>query len=241
MQLNEIRGRIGTQLVSQQSSDVGEDEKRFRRTAIRTQRAHEQRAQALPKRMLLDEPGKLGHDRPVGAQPKIGLGPVLDRREAQPLEFGGPRLCSGAVRHVGERGPAPQRQRGTQEFGRVLGIPAREGEPPLRAQPFEPGRVHVVGRHPQPVAGLDVLDGAAQRGTQPEHLGLQGMRRAGRRPVQVLDQAVDAHHLAGSDQQQRQQGTPAPAAEGLLAAVGTPHLCRAEDAEPHVNPACTRG
>ncbi len=75
------------------------------------QREHRQPAEPLARRVLAREPGCLGHDRVVVAELDLRLEPVLERGQAQLVEPRDLVLEERLEREVGERWPAPERER----------------------------------------------------------------------------------------------------------------------------------
>ena len=170
------------------------------------------------------------------AQPR--LQPVLDGGEAALLQPLRERPYGRRVRHVGERVPAPQRQRVGQDGGRALWLPGGQRPPPRVRHPLEPSCIDVISVDGQPIAGGERVDGHRGEGPpQPGDAGLQRMSGVAGRAVavEVVDQRVGGDDAAGVGEQEREQCPQRRPADSHLAAVVAPRRRRAEDPEPHPN------
>ncbi len=172
--------------------------------------------------------------RPPGAQ--LRLDPVLLRGEPQLRQ---PRHRCRRVRRVGDLGqrrPAPQRERVAQRRPRRRRVPVTQRRPPLPGQPLEPPGVHVVRVEVEPVTapGCCVPPSAGHRPAQPGHERLHRVRGVGRRLVapERLGQRGHAHRPArvqGEADQQRPQPRPGDVDRPIAVA----DLKRPEDPHPH--------
>ena len=82
--------------------------------------------------MLVDEPLQLPDHLGVAAQRELGLDRLLDRSHPQILEPGYLGLGERLVREVGERRPAPERQRALEALSLWRGGPFTD----LAYEPF---------------------------------------------------------------------------------------------------------
>ena len=114
--------------------------------------------------------------------------------------------------HVAQCGPAPELEGVAQPVRRRLGIgPVRVGHQSLEARGVDLG-----GPHVQDVARrLSDEPAVAELLPEPRHIYLDALQRgAGRRLTpELVDQAIGGNNLVGVDEQQREQGALAPAAE----------------------------
>jgi hypothetical protein len=97
------------------------------------ERAHQLAVEPLLARVFGDELVQLGDQVVAGAHGEVGLDAVLDGAQAQRLEPDGGRLGEARSGRVGQRRPAPQRERLPQRRRRLPGVhaqllPARPGE-----------------------------------------------------------------------------------------------------------------
>jgi hypothetical protein len=144
----------------------------------------------------------------VPPEPQLAVEVRLGHGQSPLLPGGGGRLGDPA-RQPGQRGTAPQVERGPQQPGGLGGLPGRGLGP--GGQGLEAGRVQVIGAQTDPVAGRLGLDqvrapARGQRPPQPRHdvAGLLG-RRGGRIVLpQRVDQPADRDQAAGLEQQDGQ-------------------------------------
>jgi hypothetical protein len=148
---------------------------------------------------------ELAHKLSVLARGEIGVDPLLERAEAQLLELRRVCLRERLVGEVGQRRPAPQRERLAQLRGRGGGIGAGR----LRDQRLKAGQVE-LGR-------LDVERVAGRGGHQPaiaellahaRDVDLDALRHRGRRRVtpDLVHEALGRDDVVGVQQQHRQHG-----------------------------------
>ena len=153
------------------------------------QREHEEAAEPFAVGVLRGEPGRVGDRVVVAAELDLRLDPVLERGQPELVEAGDLALEERLEREVGERGPAPERERVAQGCG-ALG--RRQG-PRVVHQALEPAGVDRAGVDAQQVAGRAGLDHfLAERVPEPRDGVLHdrvGRRRRVRAP-EVVDQRV---------------------------------------------------
>ena len=117
------------------------------------QREHELPAQPLAQRLGRHQPLQLAHELATAAHRQIGLDAILDRRRAQVLQARDLGRRERLERHVGQRRPAPLRQRRAQPRRRAPVVAGRQRAPPVLAQPLEPPEVKLIRLDAQPIAG----------------------------------------------------------------------------------------
>ena len=174
---------------------------------------------------------ELGH-QPVGcAGGQVGLDPVLDSLQAQPVQAGDGRLGEGGGGRIGQGRAPPQGQGLAQQGPRPVRVAAQllaAGQ----GQCLEADGVHGLGVHGQPVAARRGLEHPREQTPQPGDERLQGVRRPRRRVVvpDRVDQLGRGHHPPGVEgQAQQQPAQPRPGHLDGQARAG-PHLQRARTA-----------
>ena len=162
LELAQLRAGIDAKLLDEglACSAVGSERVRLATRAV--EREHELRAGALAQRLGLDERLELGDELGVTAQCQVGIDALLDDDGSQLLEARDLRLRERLVDEVGERRPAPERERLAQhDFGG--GCVARlERGPPLLRQPGEAVQVHLLGIELEDVARRARRDDGAE-------------------------------------------------------------------------------
>jgi hypothetical protein len=205
------------------------------------QGAHQQQPQALPQRMVRQQPAQLGHGLVVSAESEFGRDPQFGSTEAEFVQPFGFRLDQRRRRDVGQRTAVPQTEGLGQPRGRPLGIPGGERPPAVPHHGLEQQRVRVLLGHPELVAGGAGDQQAAVRvvhqAAQPQHVDADEVGCPGRRvvPPDLADQRVGGDGLPRVDQQRRQHGTPLGGPDPPPVFPG-PDLNRTEQTEPHHYP-----
>ena len=205
------------------------------------QGAHQQQPQALPQRMVGQQPAQLGDGLVVPAEGEFGRDPQFVGAEAEFGEPFGLRLDQRRRRDVGQRPAVPQTEGLGQPAGRPLGVPGGERPPAVPDHGLEQQRVGVVPGHPQQVAGgpgdQQVPVGVVHQPAQPQHVDADQVGRPGRRliPPELADQRVGGDDLPGVDEQCGQHGTPLGGPDSPPVFPG-PDLNRPEQPEPHHYP-----
>jgi hypothetical protein len=200
------------------------------------ERQHQLAAQPFPERVAGDERLQLSHQLVMSAQGQVRIDLQLDCLEACLLELGDLLLGEGLEGELRERWAAPQAECLPQQRRRTRRI--RGGDLPcLLDQPFEPPGVQLLRVHLEHIAGLAGDDQLTLQGSaEPGHHHLQRIRRVGGQVAapELIDQPISRDHLAGVDQQDRQQRPLlGPAHWHLPIALG--HLQRPKDPELHVS------
>ena len=189
-----VGSRVDAELVGEPGPQRLVPGERVRLPSGSGQRPHQQPGELLVQRVFRDQRLKLADAGGGPARVEL-LREEGDRRvQPQLLKAAGERL--GEVPGIRERRPAPQRQ--------------RLGHGPLGDEPLKAQRVHVAGRHRQPVPRTRLLHGRrpAQCPAGPRHQSLQRVRHIGgeRAVPDGPGQRAGAHRLAA---RQRQPGDQA--------------------------------
>ena len=162
--------------------------------------------------MLGDQPLELGHDVGVAAERQVGVDALLQRRGVPLLEPGDLGLRERLVGNVGQRRPAPQRERLAQPRGGVGGSLARERLATLVREPLETIHVELAVLHLEHVAAAPRLKSlpvaVVERATQLADVVLQHLRGRRRRRLapQRVDQPIARDRLVAMQQQQGENG-----------------------------------
>ena len=160
LELLQRLARIEAELVAQRGARVLHDRERVGLAARAVERAHQQPAQALAQRVIADERFQLRHRLGVAADGEVGLEPVLERDQAQPLQPPDLVRREGLVAEVGERLAAPERERVAQHGARLLRPAGVEQAPALVEQLLEPLQIERAVGGPHDVAQRVRLDHA---------------------------------------------------------------------------------
>ena len=107
-------------------------------------RKHEQAAQPLPERMLVDQDLELGREPGVPAERELGLDSLLRHREPELLEALDVAAGEVLVLEVGQRATAPERLGLTERRDGLLRLRVINGALPFRGKPFEPRQVELL-------------------------------------------------------------------------------------------------
>ena len=94
-------------------------------------------AEALAQWVLADQRFQFAHDGAVAAEREVGLEPRFERGHAELLEPRALGLCERLGGELGQRRPAPERQRLAEPVGRLAGRalrPAPRAPPPRRSR-----------------------------------------------------------------------------------------------------------
>ena len=138
MQVAERAARLDAELVDERGPRRAEGLERLRLPAAAVQGEHQLAAQALSQRVLARQRLQLADELVVAADREIGVDPVLERGQPQLAEPRDLALDERLVGQVGQRRPAPQRERRAQLLRRRRGIRAVGlGDEPLKAREVE--------------------------------------------------------------------------------------------------------
>ncbi len=173
-------------------------------------------AQVLAQRVLSDQRLELAHH--------VAMMPEREVRFDPPFERGNPQLLEAralvpreGLRELGQCAPAPERERGTQQLSRLLGMALREGPPGVGDRALEARQVQLVVPNLEQVAGrARVQTGLRKRLPQLRDLYLHHLLRRLRDALapQGVDDLVAAHAAVGVKQQDRQQRALLPCRDG---------------------------
>ena len=187
--------------------------------------------------MLAHERLELGHGLGVAAERELGFEPQLDRGQAQLLEPRGLVAREGVVAEVGQRRPAPERERLAASTSAACS--ASPSPSSRRARPSSSSNVSrssVPALDAKRVARRPRLDHTrAERLAQLRDVHLNRLDRRRRRPL-APEQADDRRgrdELAPAQQQQREHRPLPRRAHRQLPAV-LPHRERAQNPELHL-------
>ena len=159
--------------------------------------------------MLPDERLQLGQRPGVPAQRQLPVEAQLERREPQLLEPGDRRLRERLVREVGNRRPAPQRERSLDELDCRLRVGAAERLRRLGRPPLEADEVQALGLDVQDVAGragLDLLRTEQLAELRNLPLNLRHRRHRWLPRVQVVGEPLDRDDPVGGQEQDPECG-----------------------------------
>ena len=213
LELLQRRARLDPELVDEHASRGLVGGQRLGLAARPVEREHQLAAQALAQGMLGRERLELRDQRGVPAEGEVGVDPPLDREQVHLLEAPDRRLRERLVGEVGERRPAPERERLAQPLGGLL----RLGAAGLLDETLEPVEIELLRREPDHVAGRErdeQLGAGAERLAQPRDARLEraGVRLRGLVRPQLLDQPARRDDLVRVEEEQREQAAlPLPA------------------------------
>jgi hypothetical protein len=122
LEVAQLRPGVEPERVAQRASAAAEDGERIALAAAAVEREHELRLQPLAQRVLRRERVELGDELDVLSEGEVGVEPLLQRHEPQLLEARDLGLGERLVRHVRERGAAPERERLAQRRRGGLGL-----------------------------------------------------------------------------------------------------------------------
>ena len=167
--------------------------------------------QALAEGMLGDERLELRHELRMLPEREVGVDPPLDRQQVQLLEARDRRLRERLVGEIGERGPAPERERLAQQLGGRGGI----GRAGLLDEALEAVDVELLGVEPERRSRARRVTrqrgAGAERLAQPRDARLERRRTLLRRLArpQLLDQPVRRDDLVRVEEQEARAGCAA--------------------------------
>ena len=204
LELLEAGPRLHPELLDQGVAGGAVGPERVRLPARAVEREHELRARPLAQRLRVDDGLQLGHELDVAAEREIGVDPFLQRHESKLLEPRDLCLREGLVGEVGERRPAPERERLAESRRRTRCIPGGQALPAFVCEPREAVHVHSRRIELEHVAGRAPGDRLRpERLTQLRDVHLHRVRgRVWRlaRP-EDLDQLIDGDDAARLERQ----------------------------------------
>ena len=240
LQAAQLLTRLDPQLLGQHLPGAAVGGQRIGLPLSPVQSQHQQPPQPLPHRILRHQLFQLPDHLPGQPPLNVGLEPSLHRHQPQLLQPGGLQRQRLHLSHIGQRPPAPQRQRLPEPARRNHRLPPAQRLPARPHQPLKPADVHPVGldRDRVPAALRDQRSLWIQQRAEPRHIRAQRLARPRRRgpPPQHLGQILRRHHPAPSHHQQRQhRPLLRPAQPKLPAIADRPH--RPQDPQlKHPNP-----
>ena len=228
MQLAQRGSGLDADLLDERRSRLPEGLQRLCLAARAVEREHPLRLQPFAQRVARDEHLELGEDLAMAARRQVAVDRALGRGQVQLLEAADLAGRERLLGDVGERRPAPQRERLARQ---VVGDERREAQ-----------RIDVAVAQAQLVpapAGDDLRAVAAgrQRLANLRDVQLHHLGRRGRRILapERLDESIARHRRALVEGQHGQQRPRLALADGHRTAVGR-DLHRTEDADLHVPP-----
>ena len=219
LQLLQSRARVEAEILGENLARVAVHLERLRLAVAAVEREDPLLEEPLAIRMLGGERFELGDDGVVAAAGELRVVAELERREPQllePLGLGGPPHL---LRKIGERRPAPERERLAEVVGRVVGTAGFETGAAAIEQALEAVEIELVLADHDAVAAARRLDPlGAERAAQSVHVDLQRLDGGCRRCLspEPVDQLVGRHDAAAIHEQEREQarcfGAPSAAA-----------------------------
>ena len=168
------------------------------------EREHELTPQAFPHGVLPHERFQLGDDLRVAAEGKLAISQIHQRAQPLLLQLRDLVARERLEEHIGEGGPAPERERLAVGTPSPLELVARRKPPPLRHELAETRRIDGVLVDSQKIAGRARLDRLGTKlAAELRDVGLNELRRRRRRSFapQLVDQAFARDDLVRMEQQ----------------------------------------
>ncbi len=172
------------------------------------QSEHQLPQQPLTGGVHADEHLELADHRTVLAEHQVGVDTILQRSQAHFLQARDLAVSERLIGQIGERFPAPQRQRRAQQLSRAPSVTVGERPAPVRDHDLELLDIDLTRhRREQVTAATRQQHLVAERLAQMRHVSLQRLRRRRRRalPPKLIDQAIARDRLPTAQQQNRQQ------------------------------------
>ena len=144
LELAQRGGRLDPELVGELAPEDLVAGERFGVPAGAVKGEHVLGAKALAQWVLAGQRFQFAHDGVVAAEREVSLEPRFERGNAELLK---PRTLVLGERlggELGQRGPAPERQRLAESVGRLLGAPCVQRRARLRHDALEPVEVEFV-------------------------------------------------------------------------------------------------
>ncbi len=202
------RARIETEILRQAFAGVAVDVERLGLAVAAVEREHPLLEEPLAIRVLGGGRFEFGDDRGVVSASELGVVAELECAEPQLLEALGFCRAPGLLRQIGERWPAPDRERLAQVVCSVGGAARFQGGAAALERALEAVEIELLLADDDAVTaagGLDPL--RAQRPAQPVHVDLERLdgRRGRRLAPEPVDQLLGRHHTPPIDEKQREQ------------------------------------
>ena len=158
MELREPGARLDAELADEGRARAAESLERLRLTARAVERRHLKAARPFPQRVVGHQSLELADDVRVASEGEIGLDPALEGQQPELLEATRDRVEERLVGEVGERRPAPQRQRGAEDGRRLVGVAPLERAASVARELLEPLEIEGSQRDAEDVPGALRLD-----------------------------------------------------------------------------------
>ena len=209
LEASQLGPGLDPQLVDELPAAVAHHLERLGLAAAAVEGDHQVPAQALAQRVLGHERAQLADEIGVAPGGQLGGDSLLDRLHPQLLEPADLRLRERLEAMVGERGPAPQRERCLEVVARGRRLVVGQRDAGAAQQVLEAMGVDRVGLDAERVAGRP----AVERRRRPEpraqarDLLLQGLYAVAGGVVgpQRLDQRVDPDGLGRAQRERSEQ------------------------------------
>jgi hypothetical protein len=200
------------------------------------ERDHELRDEALTIGRSLDHPAQLSHKFVIAAKGQISVHADFERPRAKLVQALGLRPAVQMQRYPGEDRAVPEAESLPRNGRGTWMVTGGQRLSSLLYERLEDLRVENSPTEVDPVAASPSLDGNPVRGespAEPGHVGLQAVRCGGRGivPPNLIDQALDGHHLVPAEKQDC-ENSPLLAPAELERAFTDLGFEPAEDAEP---------
>jgi hypothetical protein len=192
-------------------------------------------AQTFPEGVTRDQRFELPADLTVTPQPKVRFDPALERADPELLQPGPLGLCERFRCELGERRPAPQRQRLAESVGRLPGAPCVQCRPRRRHGGLESVEIELLPlEHDRISRRPRVERSRGQHLTQVRDVDLHHLlRRLGHvLAPELVDDALDRERPVGVDEKERQEGALLAAPQPHLA-LSVANLERSKDSKVH--------
>ena len=231
LQLLQLRRRVESELVGKCEPRRAVDLERLCLTAAAIEGKHQLAAQPLAERVGGDERFQLPDEPRVAAERELGVEPLLESDDAQPIEPSSLAPGELLLVEVCERRTVPERQR----LGDQIDTSCRVRVSRVAEQALESVRIDVFGLDRQPVArGLRDENVAAERLTQRGDGVLERAVRGRRCALspEVCHEPVGRNDLSRPQRERGKEG-PLLAAGQCDRAVALARFERAEQADLH--------
>jgi hypothetical protein len=177
LELLKLAARLDAELVDEHAPRVLVHAQRLGLPSGAVEGEHELSPEALAQGVLRHERLELADELRLPTRGEVGLEAILARREAQLVEARDLRLSEGLVGKIGQRRPAPERERLAQERRRLRRVAPGERAASLVAQTLEATEVELFAFQPQLVTRAARQDEAA--GVSGRTIGFQELAKCG--------------------------------------------------------------
>ena len=204
LKLAQLRARLDAELVDETGAGSLIHVQSLRLPARTVQRDHELAQEALPQRVLGDEPFELADDVAVATELEIGVDALRKSGETELVQPPDLRLREVLERELRERRSPPQLERAHEMLASLL----RREAARVRERALEPVRVDLLGRNAEDVSG-----GSCLEYVRPQHLSeltdavlKRCHRRLGRTLApEEVDEPIRRHDTARRERENGEQ------------------------------------